>query len=377
MASIVSAGTTSATALNMSADTTGVLQLASNNGTVALTIDTSQNIGVNSASSTVRTKLMVASSNASDTLTVGTVSGGFSITNSNTSYGLQFGSLSTGNSWIQSARMDGTATAYNLLLQLGGGNVGIGITSPSRKLVVTSPAATKLGGVQGALFTDSANDGGLLIGSDYTYGNIQGCNAAGTSAKDIAIQPEGGNTVISGTSTNYNFQLGATSTGFPFASPRFYINNSGYNGIGLVNLGNGFICFVTQPSANHQYFAGYYLNSSQSVVGSISVGTSSVAYNTTSDYRLKENIAPMTGALEKVAALKPVTYTWKESGEATQGFIAHELQAIVPECVTGEKDAVDDEGRPKYQGVDTSFLVATLTAAIQELNAKVTALENK
>jgi hypothetical protein len=106
-------------------------------------------------------------------------------------------------------------------------------------------------------------------------------------------------------------------------------------------------------------------------VGSVSVTASATAYNTSSDYRLKENIAPMTSALAKVAQLKPVTYTWKIDGAAGQGFIAHELQEIVPDCVTGEKDAVDADGKPVYQGVDTSFLVATLTAAIQELKAEL------
>jgi hypothetical protein len=96
----------------------------------------------------------------------------------------------------------------------------------------------------------------------------------------------------------------------------------------------------------------------------------------------------MTGALEKVLALKPCTYKWKSDGSAGQGFIAHELQAVVPDCVTGEKDAVetvddfDDQGVkigtkqvPNYQGVDTSFLVATLVSAIQELKAEVEALK--
>ena len=105
-------------------------------------------------------------------------------------------------------------------------------------------------------------------------------------------------------------------------------------------------------------------------VGSISVTGSATAYNTSSDYRLKENIAPMTGALATVAQLKPVTYNWKVDGSSGQGFIAHELQAIVPDCVQGEKDAVDADGKPVYQGIDTSFLVATLTAAIQELKAE-------
>ena len=108
-------------------------------------------------------------------------------------------------------------------------------------------------------------------------------------------------------------------------------------------------------------------------VGNIQANTSSVAYNTSSDYRLKDNIAPMTGALSKITQLKPCTYKWKSDGEEGQGFIAHELQAIVPDCVTGAKDAVDADGKPVYQGIDTSFLVATLTAAIQELKTIVDA----
>jgi hypothetical protein len=109
----------------------------------------------------------------------------------------------------------------------------------------------------------------------------------------------------------------------------------------------------------------------------------------------------MTGALAKVALLKPVTYKWNVDGSDGQGFIAHELDEVVPGCVTGEKDAVeeqeyqvtpavkDEEGRivteavmgtrtvPKYQGIDTSFLVATLTAAIQEQQALITALTTR
>jgi hypothetical protein len=125
-------------------------------------------------------------------------------------------------------------------------------------------------------------------------------------------------------------------------------------------------------------------------VGEILTSGSNTTYATSSDYRLKENIAPMTGALDVVSALKPVTYKWKIDGSDGQGFIAHELQEVVPDCVSGEKDAVetytDEEGneqtRIKAQGVDTSFLVATLTAAIQEqqtiindLKARITALE--
>lgn len=112
-------------------------------------------------------------------------------------------------------------------------------------------------------------------------------------------------------------------------------------------------------------------------VGYIQTSGSLTIFGTTSDYRLKENVLPMVGALEKVLQLKPVTYTWKTNGSDGQGFIAHELQEVVPDCVSGSKDAVetyvDENGnqqtRLAYQGIDTSFLVATLAAAIQELKA--------
>ena len=107
--------------------------------------------------------------------------------------------------------------------------------------------------------------------------------------------------------------------------------------------------------------------------GSISVNGNITTYGSISDYRLKENVQPMTGALEKVQALNPVTFTFKNGGQVSQGFIAHELQAVIPDAVTGEKDAVKEDGSPNYQGVDTSFLIATLTAAIKELNATVVA----
>jgi hypothetical protein len=108
-------------------------------------------------------------------------------------------------------------------------------------------------------------------------------------------------------------------------------------------------------------------------VGSISVTTSATAYNTSSDYRLKNTITPMTGALAKVAQLKPVTYKWNADGSDGEGFIAHELAEVCPSAVTGEKDAVDADGKIKPQGIDVSFLVATLTAAIQELKAELDA----
>ena len=119
------------------------------------------------------------------------------------------------------------------------------------------------------------------------------------------------------------------------------------------------------------------------IVGSVSTAGSLTSFNVSSDYRLKNTIAPMTGALAKVALLKPCTYKWNADGADGEGFIAHELAEVCPNAVTGEKDAVDKDGNIKPQGIDVSFLVATLTAAIQEqqslitqLTARITALES-
>ena len=142
--------------------------------------------------------------------------------------------------------------------------------------------------------------------------------------------------------------------------------------------------FVCRPTANTTVNAMVFRNSSNGNAGYIQYNASTTTYVTSSDYRLKENVAPMTGALAKVSQLKPCTFTWKADGSAGQGFIAHELAEVCPQAVTGEKDALRADGEMDTQGVDTSFLVATLTAAMQEqqtlitqLTERIAALENK
>ncbi len=103
-------------------------------------------------------------------------------------------------------------------------------------------------------------------------------------------------------------------------------------------------------------------------VGSIQIGGSATTYNTSSDYRLKSNVAPMAGALARINSLAPVTYDWNAGGTG-EGFLAHELQAHFPTAVTGEKDG------EAMQQVDYSKLVAGLVGAVQELSARITALE--
>jgi len=299
-------------------------------------------------------------------------------------------------------------------------NMGVGTNSPSTYAdgfgpVLVTGTGNNFATVQGRTDGPSGAANGVSYGGSYATNAINGARmflgAAGSGGQrgiitfntkdldDNSTQPlermriaADGTWMLNTTDVDAFIGSSTSQTGFSFRpglAPRislvndFYINRSNGNGNIFEFRRNG------------------------SAVGTITVSAGATAYNTSSDYRLKEAIAPMTGALAKVALLKPCTYKWKADGSDGQGFIAHELAEVVPDCVTGEKDAVeeeqyevtpavkDEEGRviteavmgtrtvPVYQGVDVSFLVATLTAAIQELKAivdtqaaRITALES-
>ena len=243
------------------------------------------------------------------------------------------------------------------------GNVGIGTSSPSHKLDVlaNSNASIAIG--------QSSDD--PFIWFDRSDG--------GSNRLAWRLRESSGRALIFETGTNTT-KYGQTFTEAARidSSGNFMVGTTTVNGDGMTmsprasgSSTTSTIVFNRASTAT----AGrplQFLNGGSSV-GYVEYNNTATSYVTSSDYRLKEAIAPMTGALAKVAQLKPCTYKWKVDGSDSQGFIAHELQAVVPECVTGEKDAVDAEGNPQYQGIDTSFLVATLTAAIQELKAIVDA----
>ena len=110
-------------------------------------------------------------------------------------------------------------------------------------------------------------------------------------------------------------------------------------------------------------------------VGNIAVTTLATTYNSISDYRLKEAVQPLVGGLARVSALKPSIYKWKVNGSDGEGFLAHELASVVSAAVTGEKDAVNEDGSINAQSIDMSRIVPILVAAIQELTARVQTLE--
>jgi hypothetical protein len=128
---------------------------------------------------------------------------------------------------------------------------------------------------------------------------------------------------------------------------------------------------ATADAATHIAF--YNTNG---LVGQISTSASATSYATSSDYRLKENVVPLSGAIDRLRQIPVYRFNFiADPDTVVDGFLAHEAQEIVPECVTGTKDEVDEDGNPVYQGIDQSKLVPLLTAALQEALAKIETLE--
>jgi hypothetical protein len=187
-----------------------------------------------------------------------------------------------------------------------------------------------------------------------------------STTADGAASPTERMRITSGTSDGAKFLFNCIST--PDATTK------GFGVIPNSTIGN-YLASSINTTASNNHVAFYNPNG---VVGTISTNASATAYNTSSDYRLKENVAPIIGAAARILQLKPSRFNFIADPDHTvDGFIAHEAQAVVPECVTGEKDAVDDDGKPVYQGIDQSKLVPLLTAALQEAVAEIKALKDR
>ena len=212
------------------------------------------------------------------------------------------------------------------------------------------------------------------LGSDTLYWNsstnVLGINYSGSTFNSGALQIQGPTT----NSGQIGLQIYNSTTGSPYGSHGIFVNGPRYGNAGISvknpNVGSTFMRFYT---------------SSGSSIGTITQsGSSSTSYNTSSDYRLKENIEPMTGSIERLKALKPSRFNFineaaDERGikNKVDGFIAHEAAGVVPEAVTGQKDALNYEGEPEYQSIDQSKLVPLLTSALQEALVKIESLESR
>ena len=288
-------------------------------------------------------------------------------------------------------RVESDNLTHALFVQGSDGNVGIGDSSPVSNnnftaLTITSTASTgggqlylKSSSVTGVVGADNATNAKLIVQTNTNHPIAFGTNGT----ERMRLDASG------------NFMVGKDTT------------NSGVNGSVLYNNGQ-----IYSTATGHQVMLlSRYTNNGEIIlfyrdgtnVGNIYVTTSSTSYNTSSDYRLKENVVDLTGASARVNQLNPSRFNFIADGTDTvvDGFLAHEVADVVPEAITGTKDAMkdeeyevtpavlDDDGNvtteavmgtrsvPDYQGIDQSKLVPLLTAALQEALTEIASLKTR
>jgi hypothetical protein len=246
------------------------------------------------------------------------------------------------------------------------GNVGIGTSSPSTPLHVYSNTSGVIATISGpnaynsetgiSLAVDRAKISGVLNGSGATPGaSLRFYTQPNSGSLTERMRIDSSGNVLVGVSTFANNTLGVAIRGASAGASDESIR-----------------CAV--PSTGSTLQIGFY--NANGRVGSVSTSGTSTAYNTSSDYRLKENVVEMEGAIDRVKLLQPKRFNFIADADKTvDGFLAHEVQDIVPEAIHGTKDEVDEEGNPVYQGIDQSKLVPLLTKAIQEQQVLIEQLQ--
>jgi len=258
-----------------------------------------------------------------------------------------------GHQWyIAPSGTAGNAISFTQAMTLdASGNLGIGTTSPTATLQVAGTVK---------ISNSNANNELTFTGTDFTN-------------------------VFSETSSG--FQFGTTSTGYlaflTNNTERARIDSSGNLLVGKTAQDTSSVGFsVGSGGATRTVLTGtstldatQFYRAGGTNVGTITCTSTTTTYNVTSDYRLKNVIGAVTGHGERLDALEPIEYEWKSNGSRTRGFLAHKFQEVYADSVSGTKDAVDEEGNPKYQGMQaaTSEVIADLVAEIQSLRQRLSA----
>jgi hypothetical protein len=315
--------------------------------------------------------------------------------------------IGSANQFVKNSGTAGTL-GWSSVVEDSSGNVGIGTTSPDGNLHVHdatagSVTASTAGNI--AVFEDSASNGisllnpnteraNIYFGTTGTGGNVEASiqyaheSVSTTADRRVMIFKTGGDGEKMRITSNGRVAIGETAPGRMFEVKNegqtnvscCFMHNDGSDNLRVLGLRNDRATGGTAASMIE------FFKSDGTKVGSIEGDGSSTSYNTSSDYRLKENVTPISDGITRLKTLKPSRFNFKVNKDTTvDGFLAHEVTAV-PEAVTGTKDQVataDDvndeikEGDPIYQSIDQSKLVPLLTAALQEAITKIETLETK
>jgi len=233
--------------------------------------------------------------------------------------------------------------------------VGIGTSSPSTTLDVAGTSRYTFNLSNAYTLQTSLNADASAFADDYKNASQHIWQTSGVERMRIE---SGSGRVLVGRTSAYS----DGSIGNPTFQAQAVIGS--HTGIGVITSGTasvGAMGFVNNNGA----------------IGSITMGGTSTSYNTSSDYRLKENVEYTFDATTRLKQLKPCRFNFISDADTTvDGFLAHEVSSVVPEAINGDKDATDDDGNIVAQGIDQSKLVPLLVKTIQELEARITALEN-
>jgi hypothetical protein len=289
-----------------------------------------------------------------------------------------------------SASAVSTNTYTTILTLTTGGSLGIGTTNPAyildtvstsnRHYIKAESTDTNSGAEAGIRFKAAGTNGKeYVLLTENANGSLRVFNAS-SSTTPLILNSSGrlyldiGLDVINGTNGQTHLSLGGMNylrgNTYLDSATETRIRGNGMTYVGDITSGDGRL--------NVRDFAGtcisFYLSDTK--VGSITVSGASTSYNTSSDYRLKENVVPLTNALSRVSQIPVHRFNFISTPDTTvDGFIAHEVAAVVPEAIHGEKDAVDDDDNIIAQGIDQSKLVPLLTAAIKELKTELDAIK--
>jgi len=248
-----------------------------------------------------------------------------------------------------------------------GRNAGLSATTASQNTFVGQEAGTVITTGGSNTFVGRGAGSAITTGSSNTIigrynGNQNGLDLR-VSSNNVVISDGAGN-LRQYIDASGSVIIGATST--PDGSS---------GGIGFIAESNSRKTLITASTTTSDTTLVVFRNPN-GTVGGINTSGSSTAFNTSSDYRLKENVVDITDATTRLKQLSPKRFNFISDADTTvDGFLAHEVSDIVPEAISGTKDEVDAEGNPVYQGIDQSKLVPLLVATIKELEARITALE--